>query len=153
MTPRKGETLESLNAKLSLYTEALISDYDMMAKQTLVMALRRWRFMPTVEELATWFADLRSERISQKFIDACVGDSGIAAKVIEHITNVHGKATAHAWFVEAKTDDYEIISRWERNDDGSVTLHAGTNFRVEQITQRFLPTLKQALGCNVRVER
>lgn len=80
-------------------------------------------------------------------------DIDIGERAFEHIAKVHGRAMARAWFEAVQTDDYNIVCRWKRNDDGSVTLHVGTKFRQEQIIQRFLPTLKEALGNDVKVVR
>lgn len=58
MPPSKGETRESLRALLSQYADALEPEWKYMNRAALMQAQRKFRFFPTIAELADFLSAL-----------------------------------------------------------------------------------------------
>lgn len=107
----------------------------------------RWKRAgyPEYAELCELLDVFEGELRASHAIKMLADNGDIAGRVISHMTEVYGHATALAWFGEK--------CRWERNADGSLTLHAETRFRRDWISANYSTALKEALGNDVKVVR
>lgn len=62
LPPRRGETRESLEQKLFLYFDALENEAGGMTRQSLVEAVRRFKYFPAAADLVEFFSERQPEK-------------------------------------------------------------------------------------------
>lgn len=130
-----NETLTSLKGKVFLYCEALANHIESATDAALKLALLRFKFFPSVSELATFFEEYRASNPDWTPPAGEFDPPIHLAAGFNVVKNAIGPAAYHAWFLGAEA--------WTK-PDGSIHVKAGSAIKARWIRENFADSIEFA---------